>query len=346
MKQSKEEKNKKLLLSILSSSMAFYLIVANLLSFKGEIKLQMAKKEYPNQLDDYSTFDDLTEKEQYVFEQLAVDLENVMDDHEYSLKDKGSIDDYYLLTAIYENKNFNDYERENLYKVYEVIKDNKYIDKQEVYARLRTVMVKRENHKKEDRRDKLFTHEDVWVLASYRFNLNQLVFYDYENLADSTILHELMHILFPCNYLSKSFSEGFAELLTLEYFPDEAQAGAETCYFQEIAYVKLLCEIIGSDKVLQIASLNDSELLEEELSQQFCDKKAVKRWMHVEQLNEDNLTNYLSDLVQVVQKNNYSDQKSQKILKLYYQLLFGEENNNEDRYFNIESTKSKVKVFN
>lgn len=347
MKKNREEQFYKFLISFLSLDLASILIASSILIGGTHTKLKEAQEEYPKDLSRSSQFDELTEEEQQSLKRLDSELTMLLNQEEYALENVSSLEDYYLLTAILENENLSTYEKQYLYRSYEIIKENPYLDKKDVYARLKTLDVTRKEEKGKTEKKKIWLDDSVVINASYRINLNHLTFYDYPNLTSSTITHEMLHVVYPCSKLPRAFGEGFAELLNTEYFDDLVQENHQNSYLQEIAYVKILCEILGSEKVLQIASFDDQNLLEEELLSKFENEASVKRWMHVDKMDDDTLFDYYEDLVFLTEKNQYSKQKQETLVSLYYQLIFGENNSTTYKYFNREdtSTKQKVKEF-
>lgn len=346
MKRSKEEHFSIFLLSSLSLGLTSLLVTLSMVIGGVHYEQKEAKEEYSDDLNQYSSYDDLDEDEKEKIKKLEYELSILLNEKEYELDFNAFYEDYYVLSAITENENLNDLEKEEAYKLYKIIKDNPYLNKQEVYARLKTVKVDRKENSLKEETKKILTKDKAYVVASYRVNLNQILFYDYPNISNPTIRHELIHILFPCTNLPRCFAEGFAELLNVEYFNEEESLEENKVYYQEIAYVKLLCELLGSDKVLQIASMNDKDMLEEALMECFHDEKAVKRWMDVDKISEDHIFEYLSDLETILDKKKEKDEKQLKIFDLYYQLLFGKENDTKEKYFNIETKKEKVKTLN
>lgn len=347
MKKNQEEQFCKFLISILSFELATLIIASSIFIGGTNRKLKKAREEYPNDLDSYSCFEDLPQETQKSLQSLDHELDIIFNQEDYAIENISSWEDYYLLTAILENENLNAYEKQYLYRAYEVIQDNPYLNQQDVYARLKTLDVSRKDQEAKKEKRRILSDEMVLAVASYRINLNHITFYDYENIEASIITHEMFHVLYPCSKLPRPFGEGFAELLNIEYDYDLFEDKNTNTYFQEMAYVKILCEVLGSDKVLYIASYNDDVLLEKELFQVFENKASVKRWMDVDKITDDNLFDYYEDLVFLIEKNEYSEEKQETLVSLYYQLLFGKENSTTHKYFNDEdmSVKQKVKDF-
>ncbi len=327
MKQDKEERILSVLLSCLSSTLAAMLIATSMIVGGSALEKNRSKKEYLNDLSNHSTYQSLEEDSHVLL--LEEELSNYYDLEEMS------IEDFYLLSAVYENKDLNSYEKENIYKIYEIIKEDTYLDKKEIYSKLKTVTISRKNKKKEKEKG-IMDKRSVQILA----NLNAIHFYDYENLTPDTISHEIIHLVYPCTNLSTTFAEGLAETMNEEYFGYEVT----TAYNQEIAYVKLLCEFLGNEQVLKIASLNDKQLFKESLYKVFLDDEVVKAWMHPEKMQKQAVLDYYEKVEEMMMRNNYDEEKKERVSDLFLQFAYSIKADTKQTYFKENSQQEKVKV--
>ena len=324
MKQDKEERILSVLLSCLSSTLAAMIIATSMIVGGNTLEKNRSKKEYLNDLSNHNTYQSLGKDSHVLL--LEEELSNY-----YDLKEM-SIEDFYLLSAVYENKELNSYERETIYKIYEIIREDTYLNKEEIYSKLKTVTISRKNKNKEKR--------SVQILANYNVNLNAICFYDYENLTPDTIMHEVIHLVYPCTNLSATFAEGLAETMNEEYFGYEVT----TAYNQEIAYVKLLCEFLGNEQVLKIASLNDKELLKKSLYTVFLDDEVVKAWIHPEKMQKQDVLDYYGKVEEMMDRKNYDEAKKERVSDLFLQFAYSIKADTKQTYFKENNQKEKVKV--
>lgn len=331
MKQDKEERILSVLLSCLSSTLAAMIIATSMIVGGNTLEKNRSKKEYLNDLSNHNTYQSLGEDSHVLL--LEEELSNY-----YDLKEM-SIEDFYLLSAVYENKELNSYERETIYKIYEIIREDPYLNKEEIYSKLKTVTISRKNKNKEKEKG-IIEKRSVQILANYNANLNAICFYDYENLTPDTIMHEVIHLVYPCTNLSATFAEGLAETMNEEYFGYEVT----TAYNQEIAYVKLLCEFLGNDQVLKIASLNDKELLKKSLYTVFLDDEVVKAWIHPEKMQKQDVLDYYGKVEEMMDRKNYDEAKKERVSDLFLQFAYSIKADTKQTYFKENNQKEKVKA--
>ena len=138
-----------------------------------------------------------------------------------------------VLNAIIENPNLTTEEKEQLYKFYDLLVENPYLNKEEAYTSLKQVKVsqKKEQAPKVKGGNK---QKDYFVEGSYNVKSHKVKMYipktDSEYL--ETLYHEFIHCIYynnETNMLPRYFMEGMTELLTNEYFTD-------THYYEESSY--------------------------------------------------------------------------------------------------------------
>ena len=162
--------------------------------------------------------------------------------------------DLVLLGAI-DNPNLTDEEKETIFKLIDLIEEMPYIDKKMAYANLKELEVTYNN--------KIVNNN----LGIYDYKGNKIIInLDFDE--KDVLLHELIHSLFvneDTYHIPKYFREGVTELLEDEYFSKEPY-WESTSYPYEIAMVKILCDMVGSDTVLKAYATGDMKLIENELA--------------------------------------------------------------------------------
>lgn len=171
-----------------------------------------------------------------------------------------------VLNAVIENKTLTEEEKEVLYEFDDLLLENPYLNKESAYKSLKKVKVinKKTNNSN--------------IEGKYIFTNNKLIMYLNEKHYDyeATLIHEFIH----CIYFTKKtyklpqyFREGMTELLTNEYFTSTPYY-EHTSYPFEIIAVKQLCNMIGSDKVLEAFSKGDMNLIAQELSRTMSEEES------------------------------------------------------------------------
>lgn len=186
-----------------------------------------------------------------------------------------------ILTAVIDNPNLTEEEKQIIYKLVDIIEDNPYINKKTAYANLKKLDIKHID------RDKNVSDD---INGAYLPINNEINIYVEDD--DYTILlHEIIHCIFTnsSSYsLPRYLSEGTTELLVDEYFT-ETPFVEENYYPYEIAMVKILCEMVGPDVVLEAYSTGDMSII--------CNKLT-------EVMNEDSAKNYLDLLNKMFEDYN------------------------------------------
>ena len=169
-------------------------------------------------------------------------------------------DNALVISAVLENDNLTEEEKEYIYNLVDLLNDNPYLDKTYAYKNLREVDITYGITPDKDYRKA--------VIGTYTDELNKIEIIDKE-YRDETMYHELIHCVYGDDYIVKVpsfFNEGMTELLTNEYFSENPFL-EELSYPFEVTMVKILCELIGEDKVLEAYSKEDISIVEKELKE-------------------------------------------------------------------------------
>lgn len=167
-------------------------------------------------------------------------------------------DEYCLLNAIEENKNLNDFEKEEFYKCIDLILDNPYLDKEMAYSSLRNVTV----------HNWLFRPSGVSETTQGDYNYLNGIIRIFDKSDGNTFDHEKIHCIFTNENtinLPDYFDEGMTELLNNEYFSDDPFLELSNYPF-EVAAVRMLCELTSPDVVLKAYTLGDMKFISEDLA--------------------------------------------------------------------------------
>ena len=164
---------------------------------------------------------------------------------------------YLLLNAIYENPYLTHKEKEVFYKFIEFFNDNPYLNLEEVYERLLNV------NARFALRQSLDSNENV--LAVYLPKYMDIVYHEL-NPKETTMSHEDLHCIVSNVNLPRWFNEGMTQLIINEYFKEEP-FNLNTSYPYEVILVKLLCELVGPNKVLEAYTKDNSEIIYKALAE-------------------------------------------------------------------------------
>ncbi len=153
-----------------------------------------------------------------------------------------------LIEAVEKNSNIQPDELESFYALRQYLEDNTYIDYADVYQRFRTL------HIEETKTRSMLS--DRIILAQYFRHQNKCVIYLDGLLRKQDILpHELIHITGELPEYPM-LAEGVTELLYQEYC-QEGQIRAT--YWEPVNCIKMLCEIVDPQIVLQAYSEYNSK---------------------------------------------------------------------------------------
>lgn len=169
-------------------------------------------------------------------------------------------DNQVVFHAVLKNEKLDDNEKELLYNLSDVVSDNPYIDKVAVYNRLKDLDIEYVERPES-------YNDSVYAIYYYKDN-KVYVFNNEENVNLKIALHELIHSIFTNENtikLPKYIIEGTTQLLTDEYFSSTPFVEKNT-YPYEMTMVKILCEMVGSEKVLEAYTTGNMNVILDELS--------------------------------------------------------------------------------
>ena len=173
-------------------------------------------------------------------------------------------DDYLLLNAILVNNYLSDEEKITFFRFGDMFYDNPYLDREKTYNNLRKVKIDYTSMR---------GFNDRNVMGNYDYKENVIRIYDN---SDSIMGHEIIHCIYNIkpSFLDKYFSEGMTELLYNEYFEENPFLEVNS-YPLEISAVKMLCDVCGSDIVLEAFSKSNMRPIINELAN-YSSKKEAK----------------------------------------------------------------------
>lgn len=175
-----------------------------------------------------------------------------------------------ILTAAINNPNLIEYEKQTIYSLVDLIEDNPYINKKTAYANLRDLDIIYTNRSEDI---------DESTVGRYVGINNTIEIYD-NDIDDNILRHELIHCIFYNSHtfvLPRYFSEGVTELLVDEYFTENPFV-EDASYPYEIAIVKILCEMVGSDTILEAYSTGDMNIICNKLTE-IMDKDSARKYL-------------------------------------------------------------------
>ena len=163
-------------------------------------------------------------------------------------------DNYILLSTVFSNDNLTDKEKNNMFGLIPLLADNSNINKEEFYKTLKNLDIEYT-----DRPD--FMSDTV--VGVYFFPLHSInIYVDEKNSNSGEILnHEIIHSMYTniSNFAMPHFlCEGMTELLENEYFSETPFLEVNN-YIYEVNFVKLLCELVGEDSVLEAYTTGNME---------------------------------------------------------------------------------------
>lgn len=168
-------------------------------------------------------------------------------------------DEYLLLNAIDINSNLEEKVKNVFYGYHSIVEECIYMNREAAYESLSTVSIE---YKERDENIQKST------LGDYSYVDKKINIYE-DDSENSVLLHEGIHCMFYNNQtekLPKSFTEGVTELLTKEYFSIDPFY-IQRKYPYEVAYIKMLCEIVGTNLVLKAYSIGDFTLITDYMDQ-------------------------------------------------------------------------------
>lgn len=159
--------------------------------------------------------------------------------------------------AVRENSHLDEDEKELLLEFQQMIDDNPNLNQSEVYDNLSDVNIIYQSK----------GMEESTVVGMYYPNKNQIRIFE-DDWNHHTLIHELIHCIYSNEdnrKLPVFFQEGVTELLANEYFTDNPFLEMDNYPF-EVTMVKMLCEMVGEDVVLEVYTTGNEKLLIQELS--------------------------------------------------------------------------------
>lgn len=176
-------------------------------------------------------------------------------------------DEYLVLNSIKENDDFGDYKKWFCKQVINMIKDNPYLNKEDVYKSLLNVKITYNNKAK-------YISDESQGRYNYFFN-NVEIFSGYPSL--EVLFHEIIHCIYNTQKLPRFFKEGMTELLTNEYSNiDDCPFKETKTYIFEVAAVKMLCELTTPNTVLKAFTLGNMDYIIEEITSVTGNKEEVE----------------------------------------------------------------------
>ena len=226
--------------SIFLSGLYYFIILYTLGNFWSMYLKNYNVKEpmlqYSNIVTDSNNLDGITKKLEKEF---SINIE----------EDKK--DEYAVLNSVYENNNLTSSEKKVFYGFYSVIDDFVDMDRESAYDSLSRVYVKYSSNKNTN------------VLGDYNYKSGKINIYTYNDKNNEVLIHEGIHCLFnndKTESLPIGFTEGMTELIANEYFSNDPFYEGNSYPF-EISYVKMLCELVGTDTVIKAFSTGDFTLI-------------------------------------------------------------------------------------
>lgn len=211
--------------------------------------LMYAKGEKKVRIDDVSPLNFLNNN----FEEIDDETLKIISDKIGIEINEDNKDEIALFNAIYNNKNLSEKEKNIFYGYYSVVEDFINLDKDKAYNSLSKVSI---NYVERD--EKVLPS----TLGDYDYLTGKINIYAEDN-DNNILLHEGTHTLFSSN-LPRAIQEGMTELIVNESFTSDPFY--ENCtYPLEVSYVKMLCELIGTDKVIDAYVLGDYSIIYREM---------------------------------------------------------------------------------
>ena len=175
-----------------------------------------------------------------------------------------------ILTAVINNPNLDEYEKQTIYSLIDLIEDNPYINKKTAYANLRDLDIINTTREEDI---------DENTVGRYLPANNTIEIYE-EDVDQNILRHELIHCIFSNSHtfiLPRYFNEGVTELLVDEYFTENPFV-EDTSYPYEITMIKILCEMVGTDTVLETYSTGDMSIIYNKLTE-IMDKESARDYL-------------------------------------------------------------------
>lgn len=235
-------------------------------------------------------------------------------------------DEFLLLNSILSNNQLNENIKSVFYKYYSIIEDCIYMNRNEAYKSLKNVSVNYTERGPDVKES---------VLGDYDYNNGNGIINIYSADSENKILiHEGIHCLFYnpiTEKLPEYFTEGVTELLANEYFSEDPFYESET-YYYEIAYVKMLNELVGSDLILESFCKGDFSIVTNYMDRyndtEFSSSKILNvyedKFTSIEKGVDDNYNysekNYAYKALEKIFVNMHKDFKGYDAFKYFHEL--------------------------
>lgn len=202
------------------------------------------------------------------------DLEDLIDDN-LSLEEQKEAKEQIIFDSIQSLNQLTDEEKEYMFLLEEYIKDNPYIDLDDVYKKLATVNVTECSATDKN----FYLVADNNTAACNILPTNHIIYFDDNNtdFKKESFVHEYYHSIgnfgFAPRY--KHLNEGFTEYLTFETLTDEEFTGS---YNKERLCVRYVMALIGKEKILEAYSKKNASILDEALENVLGTMEKVHRF--------------------------------------------------------------------
>lgn len=202
------------------------------------------------------------------------DLDDLIDDN-LSLEEQKEAKEQIIFDSIQSLNQLTDEEKEYMFLLEEYIKDNPYIDLDDVYKKLTTVNVTECSATDKD----FYLVADDNTAACNILPTNHIIYFDDNNtdFKKESFVHEYYHSIgnfgFAPRY--KHLNEGFTEYLTFETLTEEEFTGS---YNKERLCVRYVMALIGKEKILEAYSKKNASILDEALENVLGTMEKVHRF--------------------------------------------------------------------
>lgn len=202
------------------------------------------------------------------------DLDDLIDDN-LSLEEQKEAKEQIIFDSIQSLNQLTDEEKEYMLLLEEYIKDNPYIDLDDVYKKLTTVNVTECSATDKN----FYLVADDNTAACNILPTNHIIYFDDNNtdFKKESFVHEYYHSIgnfgFAPRY--KHLNEGFTEYLTFETLTDEEFTGS---YNKERLCVRYVMAIVGKEKILEAYSKKNASILDEALENVLGTMEKVHRF--------------------------------------------------------------------
>ncbi len=212
-------------------------------------------------------------------------------------------DDYLLLNAVLENNNLSDSDKYQFLEYGDMFYENPFLNREKAYRNLKDVKIDYNAVRDMD---------DLSIVGEYDNKENTINIYDDTRDVKG---HEIIHCIYNVKKsgLDSYFIEGMTELLYNEYFEDNPFLEINS-YPLEVACVKMLGDLCGSDTILEAYSTSSMKPIIDVLST-YSSKGQAKENLELlnnlmsEYRENNEVTHYVDYDNMITYFNNVSDKK-------------------------------------